>query len=474
MTIACCTISAPDNTTANVGADVSITKPQLPSGMRDFLPADVLRRQYVIDRITQVFQIYGYEPLQTPVMELYETLMGKYGEDAQKLIYQAQHAGSDKQLALRYDLTVPLARAFAMHENELTLPFKRYQIAPVWRGERPARGRYREFYQCDADTVGIAGMEADAEAIALIVASLRNLGFDKFRVKINNRKLLTGIGQYAGLSGDLLANLYRSIDKLDKIGADGVKAEMIKGGIDEDVASKIMTLLADNAPDGSPTYANERTKLQRIAETLASSEAAKQGIDELVQVFDFLEAMRVDASFVELDITMVRGLGYYTGPIFETVLLSDDPEDRVGSVSGGGRYDDLIGLFRKDPIPTVGMSLGIERLIYIMDKHNMYPPELQKTVVQILVTVFGPETRAASMRLVSQLRNAGIRTELFMQNAKLGKQIGYADKKAIPVVAILGPDEVANGMVKFKRLIDEQEFIVPLSLADETARNLLA
>src|SRR5579859_1702219 len=213
--------------------------------MRDFLPADVLRRLYVMDTVADVFQTYGYEPLQTPVLELHETLMGKYGEDAEKLIFNAQHPGGKEQLALRYDLTVPLARAFGMHEPDLSLPFKRYQIAPVWRAERPQRGRFREFYQCDADTVGVAGMEADAEAIGVVVPTLQRLGFNDFAVKINNRKVLTGIGQYAGLSGDLLGNLYRSIDKLDKIGIDGVRQEMLKGGISEEIVTKIAHLLFD-------------------------------------------------------------------------------------------------------------------------------------------------------------------------------------------------------------------------------------
>jgi histidyl-tRNA synthetase len=209
--------------------------------MRDFLPADVLRRQYVIDTVADVFETYGYEPLQTPVLELQETLMGKSGEDAEKLIFYAQHPGGKEQLALRYDLTVPLARAFGMHESQVMLPFKRYQIAPVWRAERPQRGRFREFIQCDADTVGIAGMEADAESVSLVVTALQRLGFQDFLVKINNRKLLTGIGQYAGLGGETLNNLYRSLDKLDKIGADGVREEMLKSGI-EASAAKIIDL----------------------------------------------------------------------------------------------------------------------------------------------------------------------------------------------------------------------------------------
>ena len=448
-------------------------KPQLPKGMRDFLPANMLRRQYVMDTVAEVFELYGYEPLQTPVMELHETLMGKYGEDAEKLIFNAQHPGGKEALALRYDLTVPLARAFAMHESELTLPFKRYQVAPVWRAERPQQGRFREFYQCDVDIVGIAGMEADAEVVSVVVTALQRLGFNDFRVKINNRKLLTGIGQYAGLSGEALSSLYRSIDKFDKIGAEGVKQEMIKGGIAQDVVDKIAQLLFESQSSEAWGYEADRAKLTRFGNRLADIPAAQDGLAELASLYGYLEAMRVDERYVELDFAMVRGLGYYTGPIFETMLLSDNPEERVGSVSGGGRYDDLIGLFRKESLPTVGVSLGIERLITIMEKRNMYPANLKRTVVEVLVTVFGPDTRAHAMRLVSMLRQGDVKAELFMQDAKLGKQIGYADKKGIPIVAILGPDEVKGGEVKFKRLADQHEVIAPLSTAAEAVTALL-
>ena len=447
-------------------------KPQLPSGMRDYLPADVLRRQYVINTVSEVFETYGYEPLQTPVMELQETLMGKYGEDAEKLIFNAKHPGGKEDLALRYDLTVPLARAFGMHESQLMMPFKRYQIAPVWRAERPQRGRFREFFQCDADTVGISGMEADAESISLVVTTLQRLGFNDFLIKLNNRKLLTGIGQYAGLSGEPLANLYRSIDKLDKIGVDGVKEEMIKGGVDSAVVSKVMDLIANTRAGDSVGYEAGAESINVLRETLAGIESAGQALDELTDVLKFLKAMHVPGELIDLDVSVVRGLGYYTGPIFEAMLTSDDPEERVGSVSGGGRYDDLIGLFRKEPLPTVGVSVGIERLIVLMDKRNLYPPDLNRTVVEVLVTVFGPDTRDEAIGLASALRASGIKTELFMQQAKIGKQFGYADKKGIPVVALLGPDEIARGDVKFKRLADQQEIVVPRVEAALAVRRL--
>jgi histidyl-tRNA synthetase len=440
--------------------------------MRDFLPADMLRRQYVMDTVADVFQLYGYEPLQTPVMELHETLMGKYGEDAEKLIFNAQHPEGKEQLALRYDLTVPLARAFGMHEAELALPFKRYQIAPVWRAERPQRGRYREFYQCDVDIVGIAGMEADAEAVSVVVTTLQRLGFNDFRIKINNRKVLTGIGIAAGLTGEPLGNLYRTIDKFDKLGHAGLQEELYKLGIG-DGAIQIMMDIFPEKPRDTWGYAVAKDMLDQQSDRIGMIPIAAEGLKELGILFEYLNDLHVDERFIELDFSMVRGLGYYTGPIFETVLLSDDPEERVGSISGGGRYDDLIGLFRKDPLPTVGVSLGIERLITIMEKRNLYPASLKRTVVEVLVTVFGPDTKAGALRLVSALRQGEVKAELFMQDSKLGKQISYADKKGIPVVAILGPDEIARGEVKFKRLSDQHEVIAPLSLAANTVTALL-
>ncbi|HVO43327.1 MAG TPA: histidine--tRNA ligase [Aggregatilineales bacterium] len=448
-------------------------KPQLPSGMRDFLPGDMIRRAYVIDTISEVFQTFGYEPLQTPVLELNETLMGKYGADAEKLIYYAQHPGGKEQLAMRYDLTVPLARAFAMHEADLSLPFKRYQIAPVWRAERPQRGRFREFYQCDADVVGISGMDADAESVSVIDTVMRRLGFRKFAIKINNRKLLTGIGQYAGLTGEALSNLYRSIDKLDKIGPDGVRSEMIKGGLEPAVIDKIMALIVEARPQNPYGYEVAASTLAATRETLDGIPAAQEGLEELDHMLRYLKAMDVPGEHIDLDFAMVRGLSYYTGPIFEAMLLSDDPEERVGSLSGGGRYDDLIGLFRRESLPTVGMSLGIERLITILEQRNAYPPNLSRTVVDVLVSVFTPDTRTASMSLAAALRDAGIRTELYMQDRPIGKQLGYADKKGIKIVALLGPDEIARGEVKFKRLANQHEVIVRREEAIAAARNLL-
>jgi len=429
--------------------------------MRDFLPQEMIKRDYVFGVVREVFHLYGFEPLQTPVLELNETLMGKYGEDAEKLIFHAQHPGGKEELALRYDLTVPLARVAAQYQNEIALPFRRYQLSPVWRAERPQRGRYREFYQCDADIVGVAGMEADAEIVGLVITALRRLGFENFRVKINNRKLLTAIGQYAGVEGELLAELYRSIDKFDKVGAEGVREELGKRGLPPDVTARIMELITVDLPGDE--------KLAYVEDVMGGLPAAQDSVRELRELIASLRAAGVPDSNYEFDFTMVRGLSYYTGPIFETVIT----EPNLGSVTGGGRYDDLVGLFRGDSLPTTGTSLGIERIIDLMDILNLYPPGIGGTVVQVYVAVFGPDTRPEATALAAQLRAAGIATELALTDKGVGKQIGAADKKGVPVVALLGADEIAAGTVKLKRLSDGEEVTVPRAGAAQAVQALL-
>ncbi len=435
--------------------------PRLPKGMRDFLPADMLKREYVFNIVREVFHLYGFEPLQTPVLELKETLMGKYGEEAEKLIYHAQHPNGKEEVALRYDLTVPLARVVAQYENEIKMPFKRYQLSPVWRAERPQRGRYREFYQCDADIVGVAGMSADAEIISLVVTALRRFGFSQFNVKINNRKLLAGMGVYAGVPDAQLGDLYRSVDKFDKIGAEGVEKELIERGLPADAVGRMIGLIQSSRPG----VAN----LDYVDEIMGNIPAAAEGLGELRELARHLDAVNVPAEFYSFDFTMVRGLGYYTGPIFETVIT----EPNLGSVTGGGRYDDLIGLFRKESLPNVGTSLGIERIIDLLGILNLYPAHIVGTVVETLVTVFNEETRPASARLAADLREANIKTELVLNEQKLGKQFEYANKKGIPLVAVMGPEEAAQGVVKIKRMSDGAERTVPRAEVASTIRELL-
>jgi histidyl-tRNA synthetase len=433
--------------------------PRNPKGFRDFLPDTMIRRNYVMDTIQDVFHLFGFEPIGTPILELQETLFGKYGEEAEQLIFSAQHGRSNKEpLAMRYDLTVPLARVFAQHENELTLPFKRYHIAPVFRGERPQKGRYREFYQCDADIVGVSGMEADAEIVTMIQRILSRLGFPQFAIKINHRKLLTAIGEFSGVPDAQLPDLYRSVDKFDKIGADGVKNELVERGVDGEAVVRMMDLLqAHESGTGS---------LDLIADAIGDGD---NGLQELRELVDYLSDAGVPQENYDFDFTMVRGLGYYTGPIFETIIS----EPNLGSVTGGGRYDDLIGLFRKKSLPTTGTSFGIERIIDLMEELDLYPASVGGTLVNVLVTVFNEDTRRASMKSANQLRNAGIKTELHFEARKIGKQFGHADKKGIPIVAVAGPDEIEQGIVTLRRLRDGKEFTIAMDQAAEKVNDLL-
>ncbi len=435
--------------------------PRLPKGMRDFLPVDMLKREYVFGIVREVFHLYGFEPLQTPILELKETLYGKYGEDAEKLIYSSQHPGGKEEVAMRYDLSVPLARVVAQYENQIKLPFKRYQLAPVFRAERPQRGRYREFFQCDADIVGIKGMVADAEIISLITTALSRLGFPQFVVKINNRKLLTGMGQYSGVTDAQLPDLYRSVDKFDKIGAEGVQKELLERGIAPEAVARMIELITSRQPG----LAN----LDFVHDMMGDIAAAAEGLDELRELAAHLEDAGVPLDNYEFDFTMVRGLGYYTGPIFETIVT----EPNLGSVTGGGRYDDLIGMFRKESLPNVGTSLGIERIIDLMDILQLYPPNIVGTVVEVLVTVFNEEARSVSSKLAMDLRTGGVRTEVYMQDKGLGKQFDYANKKGIPLVAVQGPDEVNAGVVKLKRLSDGTEITVDRQAVAEKAIALI-
>lgn len=441
-----------------------------PKGMRDFLPADMLKRQYVFDTVRDVFESFGFEPIDTPVLEMRQTLMSSdYGEDAEKLIFFAQHGGGGDEYAMRYDLTVPLSRFFASNENNLSNPFRRYHIAPVWRGERPQKGRYREFYQCDADIVGIRQMSADAEMATIIYTVLHRLGFEDFTIKYNNRKLLTGIGIYAGVAEDQLSSLYRIIDKTDKIGLDGVTEEFRKQGFAEDVVQRLVGILSF---DGTGDVAHRLAGLANLREELDDIEIAMEGIQELDELTRLMDKLGVPHTNTALDFTMVRGLGYYTGPIFETIITKPD---NLGSVQGGGRYDELIGRFRGQSLPTTGISLGIERIIDLLDMLDLYPDWVKAgTVVQAMVALFNEETLPESMKLALELRASGLRVETYLDPRKsFGKQIGYADGKGIPVIIILGPDEIKNGMVNLKRLSDGHEVSVPRSEAGAAVKELL-
>ncbi len=412
---------------------------RLPRGMRDILPEKMIRRRYVIEVIRTVFEEFGFEPLQTPALERRETLEGKYGADAEKLVYYANHPGGKEELALRYDLSVPLCRVVASN-RDLLKPFKRYQIAPVWRADRPQRGRYREFYQCDADTVGSSSVLADAETVDVIHEILTRLGFERFVVNLNNRKILTGIGEFSGVPASRLGRLYRSIDKLEKIGLDGVRRELESSRIPREAVARLLELLG--------TTGDNRRILTDLAGQLSGQPIALEGIRELEEMLSYLQELGIDEERVRVRFAMVRGLEYYTGPIYETTI--EDPP--MPSITGGGRYDRLIGMFQKESIPATGTTIGIERIIDAMEELEMFPPQVGRTVTQVLVTLFDEDTVMGSLRLAASLRRHGIRTELSHQAQGLGGQIKYADRKGIPFVAILGPDELEQGNVTVKHL----------------------
>ncbi|HZQ10792.1 MAG TPA: histidine--tRNA ligase, partial [Anaerolineae bacterium] len=405
----------------------------------------------VVRVIERVFERFGFEPLQTPALELAQTLMGKYGPDAEKLIYEARHREGKEELALRYDLSVPLSRVVAMNPD-LVKPFKRYQIAPVWRAERPQKGRYREFYQCDADIVGTSSMLADAEIITMIFTILSELGFREYVTKLNNRKVLTALGEYSDVPPALLGGLYRAIDKLDKIGREGVREEMVKNEIPAASVAKILDLIALPADD-----------LAAWREQLRDYPTGVAGIQELEQVLKYAREMGVNPARLQVDLTMVRGLEYYTGPIFETVVT----EPKIGSLTGGGRYDGLIGLFSKNSLPATGTTVGIERIIDVMEELQMFPSDLGKTVTQVLVTVFDEARRAASLQIAMKLRAAGINAEVWYDLDGLGRQMKYAAAKGIPFSVILGPDEAAANLVTLRDMTTgEQQQILENDLAN--------
>ena len=426
---------------------MSPVEPRLPKGMRDVLPQQMVLRQHVLSILEEVFAQFGFEPLITPAVELEEILLGKGGSESEKLIFNVEHVGGKERLALRYDLTVPLSRVVGQYPD-LPKPFRRYQIAPVWRAERPQKGRYREFYQCDADIVGSASMLADAEIIAMIYTILRRLGFEQFVTLINDRKLLAGLGQYSGVPADQVPVLHRTIDKLDKIGADGVREELGKAGLSLPSVDRLLQMM--RPVDGAAA------DLQALRQELKDIPSAVEGIDELSELVGYLPALGVDPDCYRIDLAMVRGLDYYTGPIYETVV----EKPRIGSITGGGRFDGLVGRFSNKNYPATGTTVGIERILDVMEELQMLPPGMGQTSVQVLVTLFGDTLQNESLKLLTELRLAGLRCELYYSPDPIGTQIRYALKKGIPFVVIAGPNELAQGKVALRDLRTREQVLV--------------
>lgn len=447
-------------------------KPSIPKGTRDFSPVEMAKRNYIFDTIREVYALYGFQQIETPAMETLQTLMGKYGEEGDKLLFKVLNSGdylnkvSDEELCerntlklaarlcekgLRYDLTVPFARYVVMHRDELQLPFKRYQIQPVWRADRPQKGRYREFYQCDADVVGSDSLMNEVELMQIVDTVFTRFGV-RVLIKINNRKILTGIAEVIG-EADKIVDITVAIDKLDKIGIDNVNQELREDGISEEAIEKLQPII-------NLTGTNAE-KLQVIADVLASSETGLKGVEETKFILDTLENVGLNNE-IELDLTLARGLNYYTGAIFEVKAL-DTP---MGSITGGGRYDNLTGIFGMPGISGVGISFGADRIFDVLNTLDLYPKEAVCST-QLLFVNFGEKETEYCLPVVAKARQNGIRTEIYPDSAKMKKQMSYANAKGISFVAIAGENEIAEGKFTLKNMITgEQNLVTPDELVE--------
>ncbi|MCL2073712.1 MAG: histidine--tRNA ligase [Marinilabiliaceae bacterium] len=411
-------------------------EPRIFKGTRDFLPDEMMHREEIQNVMRTVFQKYGFEPIETPAIEYLNVLTGKYGEDADRLIYRLNYkTGTKDEAALHYDLTVPFSRVIAMNK-ELPKPFKRYQIQPVWRADspQPNQGRFREFYQCDIDAVGSKSMMVDAEIICIVNEILTLLGFKGFLIKVNNRKILNGLVAYIGLDTSWTGEICRNIDKLDKISFDEVAKELTEKNVPSAVIDKLKTVVSEG-----------KISLDDAEALLKGIPVGEEGVNEMKELFSYLNSMNIPKENFIFEISLARGLDYYTGPIFETTLPQ---HPHIGSLTGGGRYDELIGHFSGIDTPAVGTSLGLDRILSAMKQLGML--DKAQTRTKVLVTAFSKETMLDSLRVASMLRESGINTEIFHEPVKLKSQFSYADKKGIRYVAILGEDEIKNGTITIK------------------------
>ncbi|MDD6747472.1 MAG: histidine--tRNA ligase [Paludibacteraceae bacterium] len=425
-------------------------KPSIPKGTRDFGQLEMARRNYIFDTIKSVFSLYGFQQIETPAMENLSTLMGKYGEEGDKLLFRIQNSGEKAALApekgLRYDLTVPFARYVVQHREEISFPFKRFQIQPVWRADRPQKGRYREFYQCDVDVIGSDSLIGELELIQIVEEVYRRLGINVC-LHINNRKILAGIAEVIG-APDKIIDITVAIDKLDKIGIDAVNTELKERGLFEDQVSKLQPIL-----NLSGTTLEKLTALKTI---LANSEIGLKGVEEMEIVFDELSIVNCQLS-IELDLCLARGLNYYTGAIFEVKAL----DAQIGSITGGGRYDNLTGIFGLPNVSGVGISFGADRIYDVLTELNLFPKTLQ-SITQILFAAFGNAELTYALKWAKELRQAGKAVEVYPEPAKMKKQMSYADAKQIPFVAIVGGDEMAQNKVMLKNMTTGEQKLVTL------------
>ena len=442
-------------------------KPSIPKGTRDFSPVEMAKRNYIFDTIRSVYALYGFQQIETPSMETLQTLMGKYGEEGDKLLFKVLNSGdflnkvSDEELqqrnalhlaarlcekGLRYDLTVPFARYVVMHREELQLPFKRYQVQPVWRADRPQKGRYREFYQFDGDVVGSDSLLNEVELMQIVDTVFKRFGV-RVQIKINNRKILTGIAEVIG-EADKIVDITVAIDKLDKIGLEAVNEELTKDGISTEAIEKLQPIILLSGT-------NEE-KLQVISEVLKDSETGLKGVEEIRFILDTLKLFGLQNE-IQLDLTLARGLNYYTGAIFEVKAL----DVQIGSITGGGRYDNLTGIFGMPGISGVGISFGVDRIFDVLNALDAYPKEAVNGT-QLLFINFGEKETAFCMPIAARLREEGIRTEVFPDSVKMKKQMSYANAKSIPFVALVGENEMNEGKVTLKNMTTgEQNLVTP-------------
>ena len=444
-------------------------KPSIPKGTRDFSPAEMMRRTYIFESIKSVFRTYGFAPLETPAMENLSTLLGKYGDEGDKLLFKILNSGdyganlTEEQLrqstkisekGLRYDLTVPFARYVVQHQNEISFPFKRYQVQPVWRADRPQKGRYREFYQCDVDVIGSRSLLNEVELIEIVERVFRKLNI-RVVLKMNNRKILYGIAEAIG-HADKMMDITVAIDKLEKIGLDNVKAELAERGLEQEAIEKLQPILELSGSNAE--------KLSQLREVIGVSETGVKGIEEMTEIFGYVEQLGLQLP-IELDLSLARGLNYYTGAIFEVKAL----DYAIGSICGGGRYDDLTGIFGLPNTSGVGISFGADRIYDVMVGLDLFPEEVNFST-KVLFVNLGEAEQMASMQIIRTLRDAGIAAEIYPEAAKMKKQMEYANRRAIPYVVIIGSNELAERRATVKNMrTGEQQSVEFEAVADALA-----
>ncbi len=448
---------------------MAIQKPSIPKGTRDFSPAEMMRRTYIFETIKSVFRTYGFAPLETPAMENLSTLLGKYGDEGDKLLFKILNSGDyaagldDGQLrtaskicekGLRYDLTVPFARYIVQHQSEIVLPFKRYQIQPVWRADRPQKGRYREFYQCDVDVIGSRSLINEVELIEIVERVFGKLGIN-VTLKMNNRKILYGIAEAIG-HADKMMDITVAIDKLEKIGINNVRAELSERGLEQEAIDRLQPILELSGSNSE--------KLNKLRDVISCSETGLKGIAEMEEIFGYVEALGLNLP-IELDLSLARGLNYYTGAIFEVKAM----DYAIGSICGGGRYDDLTGIFGMPDTSGVGISFGADRIYDVMTGLNLFPEEVDFST-KVLFVNLGEQERMAAMRIMRTLRDHGVATEIYPEPAKMKKQMEYANRRSIPYVVIIGSNELQNGQATVKNMRTGEQNAV----AFDAIRDMLA